>query len=365
MKKLLTAITSAVLCMTMLILAPTQIVASAADNTEKKYISEVKVGMGVTSDQASKELLDEGYTILKDDNGNYADLNKDAGAASPLKEGPNQKIVYLGYKTTAKANDAITDLAVMNMNGGYSFEEYEKVMKTHMDTQIKPFVDRFIATLKEYRENLQKPQDSANFKRANYYKTLLNKLTDDDTGGKPLGDLLVNQTKYEMGDEAYNALSDEEKKNHCDILTLLMQGNGQAVQLMETELTKASDSSNSTWIDRFKETSLDKLTETFKNDNPNMTPSEINKELDKLYNDDAKKILEKWEAFNDILLNYDIAVQKADEVVKITRSDKRNKIRCKFDKEDVNEAAAEMYKTEANYGKGRYGGRGYCCSRYS
>jgi len=54
MKKLLTAITSAVLCMTMLILAPTQIVASAADNTEKKYISEVKVGMGVTSDQASK-----------------------------------------------------------------------------------------------------------------------------------------------------------------------------------------------------------------------------------------------------------------------------------------------------------------------
>ena len=176
MKKLLTAITSAVLCMTMLILAPTQIVASAADNTEKKYISEVKVGMGVTSDQASKELLDEGYTILKDDSGNYADLNKDAGAASPMKEGPNQKIVYLGYKTTAKASDAITDLAVMNMNGGYSFEDYEKLMQTHLDTQIKPFVDRFIATLKEYRENLQKPQDSANYKRANYYKALLNKL---------------------------------------------------------------------------------------------------------------------------------------------------------------------------------------------
>ena len=219
MKKLLTAITSAVLCMTMLIIAPTQIVASAAEN-EQKYISEVKVGMGVTSDQASKELLDEGYTILKDDSGNYADLNKDAGAASPMKEGPNQKIVYLGYKTTAKASDAITDLAVMSMNGGYSFEEYEKVMNDHMDTQIKPFVNRFIATLKEYRENLQKPQNSANFKRANYYKALLNKLTDDDTGGKPLGDLLVNQTKYEMGDEAYNKLSDEEKKNHCDILTL-------------------------------------------------------------------------------------------------------------------------------------------------
>ena len=257
MKRLLMIFTSALLCMTMLVIGPAQVLASAADSNEQKYISEVKIGMGETSEQASKELLDEGYTILKD-GGEYADLNKDAGSKSTLKEGPNQKIVYLGYKTTADASDAITDLAVMNMNGGYSFEDYEKLVNDHMDTQIKPFVDRFIATLTEYRENLKKPQDSANYKRANYYKTLLNKLTDDDTGNKPLGDLLVNQTKYEMGDEAYNALSDEEKKNHCDILTLLMQGNGQAVLLLETLLTKASDSSNSTWIDRFKETSLEK-----------------------------------------------------------------------------------------------------------
>ncbi|MBQ3461843.1 MAG: hypothetical protein IJH36_01815, partial [Clostridia bacterium] len=311
MKKLLTALTSALLCMTMLVLGPTQVVASAAEN-EQKYISEIKIGMGETSDQASKELLADGYTILKDDSGNYADLNKDAGSKSSLKEGPRQKIVYLGYKTTADANDAITDLAVMNMNGGYSFEDYEKLVNEHMDTRIKPFVDRFIATLTEYRENLKKPQDSANYKRANYYKTLLNKLTDDDTGGRPLGDLLVNQTKYEMGDGAYNALSNEEKKNHCDILTLLMQGNGQAVMLMETLLTKAADSTNSTWIDRFQATGIEKLTETVKKENPNMTPSEINQELDKRYNDDARKILGKWDAFNEILLNYDNALKRAE-----------------------------------------------------
>ncbi len=345
MKKLLTAITSAVLCMTMLIIAPTQIVASAAES-EQKYISEVKVGMGVTSDQASKELLDEGYTILKDDNGNYADLNKDAGAASPMKEGPNQKIVYLGYKTTSEAGNAITDLAVMNMDGGYSFEDYEKLMQTHLDTQIKPFVDRFIATLKEYRENLQKPQDSANYKRANYYKALLNKLTDDDTGNKPLGDLLVNQTKYEMGDAAYNALSDEEKKNHCDILTLLMQGNGQAILLMETELTKSADSSNSTWVDRFKETSLDKLTNKVKNENPNMTPSEINKELDKLYNDDAKKILEKWEAFNEILINYDNAGENIKKAVEGNTTDKSIDINENSTDSEIQEAATKASDTQ-------------------
>jgi len=347
MKRLLMIFTSALLCMTMLVIGPAQVVASAADNNEKKYISEVKVGMGETSEQASKELLEEGYTILKD-GGEYADLNKDAGAKSALKEGPNQKIVYLGYKTTAEASDAITDLAVMNMRGGYSFEDYEKLVQNHMDTQIKPFVDRFIATLKEYRENLQKPQDSANFKRANYYKTLLNKLTDDDTGNKPLGDLLVNQTKYEMGDEAYNALSGEEKKNHCDILTLLMQGNGQAVLLLETLLTKASDSSNSTWLDRFKETSLEKLTEAVKNENPNMTPSELNAELDKRYGDDAKRILDKWDAFNEILMNYDIAVQKVKKAAGDKIEDKNIKLTENSSKAEVKEAVIELYKSEAS-----------------
>ena len=350
MKKLLMIFTSALLSMTMLILSPIQIVASAAGNEQNKYISEVKVGMGETSEQASKELLAEGYTILKDDSGNYADLNKDAGSKSSLKEGPRQKIVYLGYKTTSDANDAITDLAVMNMNGGYSFEDYEKLVNDHMDTQIKPFVDRFIATLKEYRENLKKPQDSANYKRANYYKTLLNKLTDDDTGGKPLGDLLVNQTKYEMGDGAYNRLSAEEKKNHCDILTLLMQGNGQAVLLIETLLTKASDSTNSTWLDRFQATSLEKLTDTVKKENPNMTPSEIHQELDKRYNDNARKILDKWDAFNEILLNYDNAVKEAEEVIKKDSEDKEQEIKLDDNSSDkeIEEAVLQTYSKGAD-----------------
>ncbi len=185
MNRIITITISILLCLTMTFLTPAQVAASAAESEKKTYISEVKVGMGETSEEAAKELLAEGFTILTDDSGKYADLNKDAGSKSILKEGPNQKIVYLGYKTTEDAGDAITDLAVMNMNGGYSFQDYEKLMDNHLDTQIKPFVDRFIATLKEYRENLKKPKDSTNYKRADYYRKLLNKLTDDDTGGKP------------------------------------------------------------------------------------------------------------------------------------------------------------------------------------
>ena len=84
---------------------------------------------------------------------------------------------------------------------------------------------------------------------------------------------------------------------------------------METELTKASDSSDTTWLDRFKATSLEKLTEEVEKEHPDMTPSEINAELDKKYNDDARKIRDKWGYFNEVLINYDTAVKKAEEVV--------------------------------------------------
>ena len=353
MNRIITITISILLCLTMTFLTPAQVAASAAESEKKTYISEVKVGMGETSEEAAKELLAEGFTILTDDSGKYADLNKDAGSKSILKEGPNQKIVYLGYKTTEDAGDAITDLAVMNMNGGYSFQDYEKLMDNHLDTQIKPFVDRFIATLKEYRENLKKPKDSINYKRADYYRNLLNKLTDDDTGGKPLGDLLVNQTKYEMGDDAYNKLSAEEKKNHCDILTLLMQGNGQAVLHMETELTKSADSADNTWLDRFLATDLETLTENIKKEHPNMTPSEINDELDKRYNDDAKKIRDKWGAFNEILLNYDNAVDTADKVAKTDVDSVKNiSVDEKSSKEEIAEAAVKLINAQTTMVKG-------------
>ena len=355
MKKLRTILTSALLCAAMAVMAPAQTIASAEESKEDAvlYVSEVKIGMGETSEEATKELLAEGYTILTKDDGKYADLNEKAGSKSILKEGPNQKIVYLGYKTTEDAGDAITALAVMNMNGGYSFEDYESLMNKQMDTQIKPFMDRFIATLKEYRENLKKPQNSANYKRANYYRTLLNKLTDDDTGGKPLGDLLVNQTKYEMGEDAYNSLSAEEKKNHCDILTLLMQGNGQAVQLMETELTKSADSADNTWLDRFLASDLETLTENIKKEHPNMTPSEINDELDKRYNDDAKKIRDKWGAFNEILLNYDNAVDTADKVAKTDVDSVKNiSVDEKSSKEEIAEAATKLISAQTTMVKG-------------
>ena len=303
MKKFAMILISLVLCITMAALAPAQVMA-AANGSGTLYVSEVQVGMGETSDEAAAELLAEGFTILKDSDGEYADLNYEAGTKSGMKKGPTQKIVYIGYKTTDDPSEAITDLAVMNMNGGYDVEEYEVLMNKYMDSQIKPFVDRFISTLEEYRENYNKPADSLNHKRADYYRQMLNILTDDDTGDQPLGDLLLNKTKYELGDDAYNALSDVEKKNHADILTLLTQGNGQAIMMIETLLARSADTADNSWMDRIKDFDLDALKEQIKKDNPNLTTeADVTAELDKQYYDTAMKLVSKQaeliESLND------------------------------------------------------------------
>ena len=303
MKKLGMTVIALMLCVLMAGMEPIRALGASSSEV---YVSEVKVGMGETSEEAAKELLAEGYTILTDADGSYADLNYKAGTNSGMKKGPTQRIVYIGYKTTTNPKDAITDLAVMNMNGGYSTEDYNVLMAKHMDGEIKPFVDRFIATLNEYRENYKKPADSLGHKRADFYRKMLNKLTDDDTGGQPLGDLLLNLTKYEMGDDLYNTQSAAEKKKHCDILTLLMQGNGKAILLLETLLTKASDSGDDTWVDRFLKTSADELKAQVKKDNPHLTTeADILAEMDKQYNDTARKILEKWDTLTEAMDAYD------------------------------------------------------------
>ena len=338
MKKLGITLIALILCVTLAALAPAQ--AMAAADGETLYVSEVKIGMGADSQEAVSELLAEGYKILLDKNGDYSNLNQETGTGSGMKEGPTQKVVYLGYKTTTDPKEAITDLAVMNMNGGYSTEDYNKLMNDYMDGQIKPFVDRFISTLEEYRANYAKPADSLGHKRADYYRKLLNMLTDDDTGDKPIGDLLLNKTKYELGDDAYNALSDEEKKNHADILTLLTQANGHAVMMIETLLARSADTSDDTWIDRIGSIDLDALKDQIKEDDPSLTTeADVTAALDKEYYDVAMKLIGKQENFIESV-NDTESDDKENELN--NKEDKTDELKEKLSKlsEDISEEEA-------------------------
>ena len=304
MKHLLTCAVAAFLAVLMAAMIPMQ--AFAETEPEKKYISEIRLGVGKNADEAAASL--EGYEILKDENGNNVDLNRNAGTTK--FGGKGNRVVYLGYLLTSNEYDAVTDLAVMNMQGGYSIEDYKDLMEAQMSSQIIPFVESFVTAIGEYRVNYQS-DIPANRTRAMKIHDALNLLLDDDCGDKGLGDLLLNPTKYEMGDADYNALSESEKKNHADILTILQQAHGNAVLIMENLIARACDMKEDTWIDRFADTTYDDL----------LYEEGLGfgvrgkKMLDLKYYDDAMKIVDMWEPFRTILNSFDESAVALNEML--------------------------------------------------
>ena len=291
MNRFFKSITAALLALLVGIMPVVRVFATGSGSGD--YISEVKVFMG---DYSAAEA--EGFTLLKD--GDVpVDLNRNAGGGLGSK---GEKAVYLGYKTTSDKNDAITDLALMNMKGGYSVKDYDFLMENYMKSQIVPLVDGLLTTVDEYRENYE-----AGVQRAVYINGILNKFIDDDTG-KGLGDLLLNETKYEMGDKAYNKLSDSEKKEHADILTIVAQSNGKATLMMENLLTRAADTNDTTWLERLSGITYDDLV-----DSTGLSPTDADKKIAKLYDDSANQILDMWDDLRSALLGYDEAVRNVEK----------------------------------------------------
>ena len=263
-----------------------------------EYISDIRLWEGYSEESALYGYGIENYTILKYENGKVVNLNEKAGSDEEKAKG--QIFVALGYKTTKNKDEAITDIALMNMKGGFSVHDYDMLMETNFKEQILPFIESFKTAIEEYRINYNS-SNAANKKRAEYTHALLNKLIDDDTG-KPLGDLLLNKTKYELGEEAYNALSAKEKKNHADIGTIIMQANGKATLALENAVTRAADTSENTWIDRMCEITYDDLL-----DETGLAPSKAVKEVAKTYDDEASTLLGMWSEFTEYLGGYDDA----------------------------------------------------------
>ena len=300
-KRSICAAVAAAMSAVMIMLPPMQVMAAETNPvTAAEYISEVRIGVGKTMEEAEQSL--QGYTILKNGDSN-ADLNEKAGGGMGSQ---GERVVLLGYKTTTDRSDAVTDLAVMNMKGGYDVKEYEALMEKQMKEQIIPFVESFKAAIEEYRENYDSDIE-ANKQRAQYIHDALNKFIDDDTG-KGLGDLLLKETKYEMGDKAYNKLSDKEKKEHADILTIIAQSNGKATLMMENLITRAADTEENTWLDRFAGTTYEDML-----DSADMTPSEAKSEIARLYDDDAEKVIGMWDEFSEELGGYDEAVKTVEK----------------------------------------------------
>lgn len=211
------------------IITPLQAFAASTSTT---YISDLKLSYGHDAAEAKGWLTNQGYTVID------TDLNEKADGTFQSK-----RCVYLGYKTTKKADEAITDMKTMNMKGNYSFEAYEMILAEKAE-EISIFVEGLLVLLEEYRKNYE-----AGLYKAKVAHDMLNLIYDDDTGND-LGDLLLVPTVQELGDEVYSNLTEEDKDHHADMVKILMQGNSSTTLAVEQYLCISADTAEDSFLDR-------------------------------------------------------------------------------------------------------------------
>ena len=272
-------IVALILTLTITMMIPLQTL--AANNG--KYVSEVYVAYGKDAGEAKKTLENKGFTPVE---GNLND-NDDT-------------CVMMGYKTTDNIRDSVTDLAVMNMNGAYSVEDYKTFLKKQK-TEIAEFLEEFMAVIREYRANLK-----AGKAKATYVHDLLNTYVDDDTGMK-MGDLLNSETLQDrVGvNKSIEAANPESLPN---LVTILMQGNVQVIKSMEVLLSMATDTAENSWIDRFAELDYDTLLDRVEDERPDLnTETKRVQYLENLYGEEAALIGSSMLTLRDRLIDYETA----------------------------------------------------------
>ena len=120
MKKMVKRILSIILIMSMLLCST---VPGFAAGKEEEYICELRLIYADNVNEAKQILADSEFSSYKLLTEN---LNKDSGEIG----------VWLAYKTTTDIEDAITDISVMQMGGGYKEGNYQQMIKESYDEYI-------------------------------------------------------------------------------------------------------------------------------------------------------------------------------------------------------------------------------------
>ena len=136
------------------IMLSTAITASAAYTIEEEYISDLRLVYADTYKEAVQSFADsklEGYKVLNHN----------------LNELTGKKAVWLAYKVTTDINDAITDVAVMQMGGGYSAANYQAMIEASREKYLE-MGDVYIQAIDYFTE----AYDSGDFLAESAYRQL-------------------------------------------------------------------------------------------------------------------------------------------------------------------------------------------------
>ncbi len=298
LKKLFRGAVSAFLAVA---IAVTTCTSAMAASSKATYIKDVVISYGETEDEAKNWLTENGYEVL--------DYNLNEGADDPIS---TKRAVYLGYTTTNDAEEAITDMRLMNMKGGYSVQDYQMLLE-EQKADIQSFLNDFLIAVDAYRANY-----SAGQQRAIVAHEMLNLLYDDDSQ-QYMGDLLLNKVKEEYSTEEWNELSDDVKSQTGEMTTILMQGNSNAVLAVQQLIAMATDSTDSVWADRYAGAkTYDEMLEELMNSD-GLPINEAENQLATEYDEDAQKIASKLEDYKTYLGNYtnvDLPLSASEEEIK-------------------------------------------------
>ena len=265
-----------------------------------KYVSDVFIAYGKTEDKAKAWLRANGWEPVE------GDFN--AGKASFFDDNALQDqnvAAVMGIKRTDDSGDAVTDMAVMNMKGGYSLPDYEDLLKKKK-ADINEFINDFMPVIDEYRANSGGEGSSFGKERADMVRDLLNKFYDggaqeeypaNDTG-KGLGDLFLAKTRQ----EGNNAGGDLEQ--------IILESSGPAILAVEMLLAFGADAGKESWLTRAAGLTGDELAENLVKYVPeaagqDVAASVVTQFLNQRFGDTARVLSEGWSDVRDEMVWYE------------------------------------------------------------
>ena len=297
-KKVLAAILTAAMVVGLSAAAGVPVRAFAEEKDgEGKYISDVFIAYAKTEEEAKKWLVKNGWEPID------GDFN--AGKASYWDDSVGHRdnvAAVMGIKRTDDDKNAITDMAVMNMEGGYSLPDYKELLDQKKG-QINEFVNSFLVTVQEFRANYNNEGSKFGKERADLAYEVLNKFYDGD----PEDPVAVNDTGEKLGDLFKEATRQEGNEKGVDLEQLILEASGPAVTAVEVLLALGSDPGQESWIERAGGLTGDELAENLPKYVPeaagqDVAPSAIPQYLGQTYGDTAKILCDQWTDINDAMI---------------------------------------------------------------
>ncbi|MCR5202882.1 MAG: hypothetical protein K6D02_07345 [Lachnospiraceae bacterium] len=235
------------------------------------YVKEMVLSYGKTKADAEKWLKDNDYKVL----------DGDINAGTKPKGGNDTNVVLVGYKTTTNQAEAITDIALMEMTGGFKITD----MKTILNQQANA-VDESIkdvkALAKEYKTRYKaavkaKAKGGVAEAIALRVHDVLNNYIEDDSK-KGMGDFFL----YDFTNESKSAELDK----------VVLQCNSQTLAIMENILALAGGNTKENWLEKITRLNQDKT--YFSRMKSQLKTSKRAKDyIDSQYDEEEQKVLQE------------------------------------------------------------------------